>query len=105
MPPISPVQAAVGLGGAGSACAAASAALPETSPEFQFEAAAAGALIPHASTHDETAARADAPKLRTVHRAGALKGDQLVQLSVTGPVVAVAAPPVAVTPVSDGMEK
>ena len=31
--------------------------------------------------------------------------DQLVQLSVAGLVVAVAAPPVAVTPVSDGIEK
>jgi hypothetical protein len=32
-------------------------------------------------------------------------GGQLVQASVAGPVVAVAAPPVAVTPVSDGSEK
>jgi hypothetical protein len=31
--------------------------------------------------------------------------DQLVQLSVAGLVVAVAAPPVAVSPVSDGIEK
>ena len=31
--------------------------------------------------------------------------DQLVQASVAGLVVEVAAPPVAVTPVSDGMEK
>ncbi len=31
--------------------------------------------------------------------------DQLVQLSVAGLVVAVAGPPVAVTPVSDGIEK
>ena len=36
---------------------------------------------------------------------GETRGDQLVQASVAGLVVDVAAPPVAVTPVSDGMEK
>jgi hypothetical protein len=38
-------------------------------------------------------------------RAAACRSDQLVQASVAGLVVAVAAPPVALTAVSDGIEK
>jgi hypothetical protein len=38
-------------------------------------------------------------------RVAVCSGDQLVQLSVTGLVVGVAAPPVAVTPVIAGIEK
>jgi hypothetical protein len=38
-------------------------------------------------------------------RAAACRSDQLVQESVAGLVVTVAAPPLALTPVSDGIEK
>jgi hypothetical protein len=44
------------------------------------------------------------PRARSVHRVGRPM-DQLVQASVAGVVVEVAAPPVAVMPVSDGKEK
>lgn len=44
------------------------------------------------------------PLVQSAHRVGKLI-DQLVQASVAGVVVEVAAPPVAVIPVSDGKEK
>ena len=48
---------------------------------------------------------ASGPTFVVLVRAAARRPDQLVQLSVAGLLVTVPAPPVALTPVSDGMEK
>ena len=54
----------------------------------------------------QTATRvASGPTFVVLARVAACSGDQLVQLSVAGLVVAVAAPPEAVTPVRAGIEK
>jgi hypothetical protein len=99
-------------GATGFACAWASPLLPAVSPTAKFVAPAGTAKASTAT--ESTAANSGTsglgtnirgPRSRRCLLAVILLTDQLVQLSVAGVVVDVAAPPVAVMPVREGIEK
>jgi hypothetical protein len=95
------------VGGAGAAWAFASPALPALSAIAQLDAAAGPAEIPNTTLMvvADSSARVLRAGIRACGSVDVRRSGQLVQLSVAGLAVAVAVPPVAVTPVSDGMEK
>ncbi len=100
-------------GAAGSALACASPALVVATWTSQLVAAQAEPVTVNeqsaavGSENDEASCESHDPgsPRRSLPASGGDERDQLVQASVAGLVVDVAAPPVAVTPVSDGMEK
>src|SRR2546423_14890525 len=105
--------ALTGVGAAGAVCALACAELPDRTAATQLDARATPlAHITYAAAATTTIAAwrtivgisGSAPSAAWLERAER-QADQLVQLSVAGLVVTVAAPPLAVTPVSDGNEK
>jgi len=91
----------------GPACARASPVLAVLAATVQLEAEAgtAESTVAITKTVADSGASGRGANVRGPRSRRCLLADQLVQLSVTGLVVTVAAPPVAVTPVSDGMEK
>ena len=100
------MQSAVGFAGAlGRVCACASPLELLCTVRGQLVAQAAGEAMPHAvavATHNRT--RRLVRLVRPMIPARLVLGYE-VQPSVAGLVVAVAAPPVAVMPVRDGIEK
>jgi len=95
------------LAGLGAGWAWASAVLPVLRARAQLDAEAGATEIRNAATRiaADSGASGVGANVRGPCSRRCLLGDQLVQLSVAGLVVAVAAPPLAVTPVRAGIEK
>jgi hypothetical protein len=95
------------LAGLGAGWAWASAVLPVLRASAQLDTGAGATEIRNAATSivADSGASGVGANVRGPCSRRCLLGDQLVQLSVAGLVVAVAAPPLAVTPVNAGIEK
>ena len=93
------------VGAEGLACERLSPELPEWSATFQLEAAACGARPISAAVIPRRTHVGHEGLARFAIVGDPIQRDQLVHESVAGLVVGVAEPPVAVTPVREGIEK